>query len=403
MTKWFLRAAIFFFLLSTSVGVLLRWSFLETIPGLNFTYALHAHSHTLYFGWAALSIFALAFERIGADDAKVRWALGSIVGIAIATFLAFITGGYSRPAIIVSSVSLFVWAANILLFLSRARHKPGVEISFLRVAVVYVGIAGCSALGRVGILVAKVSDPLYGQLAVFGFLHAFASFFVFGLFGLLIGKLRDAGAMLEEQKLRGALVMMAALSFFTFPLGVHGGSKTLLGEVARIVAVLLVIPAWRLVSSLWKSVRPLSPSLRTPVRFLLGVWLAKASMELTGAFGFSEIATSLRHPAILYLHVLLLGFVSGAIILLIRVRAGRVAGAGFWAHQAGMGLMTLGLGLTSLPLLIPSVNIGLMHVGLVLATIAGAVIVLAAALWTRKPSPKVQLTEPEARLFTAAA
>ncbi|NMO23650.1 hypothetical protein, partial [Pyxidicoccus fallax] len=51
-TRTFLTLSLAFYVLAIGLGLLLRVSFLQPLPWLHFGHALHAHSHTLYFGWA---------------------------------------------------------------------------------------------------------------------------------------------------------------------------------------------------------------------------------------------------------------------------------------------------------------------------------------------------------------
>lgn len=362
--KPFLRLAAAAFLVATALGVVLRVAFVIPIPSLNFQFALHAHSHTLYFGWAALGFIALAFHRLGANDVWVRALLASISVIAAASFVSFLLSGYSTASIIISSLSLIVWSVAVGLFFRRARGRRAIDLSFLRVAFCYVAVAGIFALGRVGLLVAK-ADPLYGRLAVFGFLHAFAAFFIFSSLGLLIHRAPALGWSFNGQRLRVALGVMAPLYAFTFPLGVAGAGELPLSDVASVIAVLLVAPQFLIARELWRGPAAL--------RLLAVLFGAKAVMEGAGGLGLAELAAQLRHPAIAYLHVVLVGFVSGALVLLLRSRFGRAAGQGFWWHQAGLGVMCVGL--------LASVPDATQRLGLVAAAVGGALIVVGALLW----------------------
>jgi len=72
-TRTFLSLALY--VLATSLGLLLRVSFIQPLPWLHFGHALHAHSHTLYFGWAGLGLLTLAYEQVGATW---RWPWGMV-------------------------------------------------------------------------------------------------------------------------------------------------------------------------------------------------------------------------------------------------------------------------------------------------------------------------------------
>ncbi len=377
----FLRLSLVLYLVATTLGVVLRTALVAPVEGLNFQFALHAHSHTLYFGWAALALFALFYERLGATDRRPRLVLWGVVVVAVATFGAFLYRGYGPPGVIVSTVALVVWAFAIGLFLWRARGMEGIDLAYLRVSVVYIGIAGCSALARVVILFKRVEDPLPGRLAVFGFLHAFAGFCVLGLMGLLARYCEERGARLDERRLRWQLWLLAPLAALTFPLGVPGGMDSALGPPARVAAVLLAVPAALWVHNLWTAAGRLDARARPAVRTLAAVWAFKAALELLGAFGLAETAAAARHPAVLYLHVMLLGVVTASLLLLSRASLRLESPWVVHAHQGGVAVMTLGLGLASGPAFFPSLGLPLVA-GLWVATAGGFAVVLVGVVAT---------------------
>lgn len=81
----FLRLSVGFYVLALALGLVLRVFFVAPFGGLVFQNAVHAHSHTLYFGWGALGILALAFDRLRASGKGVRALQWGIVGLSAAT------------------------------------------------------------------------------------------------------------------------------------------------------------------------------------------------------------------------------------------------------------------------------------------------------------------------------
>lgn len=371
----FLIAALVTYLVATTLGLLLRVALVVPVEGLEFGNALHAHSHTLYFGWAALALFTLFFERVGATDVGVRRLAWTVVALGAATFVAFLWRGYGVPGIVVSATSLGIWAWAVAVFLRRARGERTVDVTFLRIALVYVGVACGAALARVAVLALQVVDPLPGDLAVFGFLHAFGAFFLFGVQGLLLRQLAERGARFSRRALRWQLAFATPLAALPFALGVPGGTESAFGPTARLAAVLLVVPGalW-----LWSFGRALVACDRA-TRFALGPvwawWALLVGLGVLGAFGWAEAATRARHPAILYLHVELLGVVSASLLFLVRARRRLASPAPLLVHHSGVAVMVLGLAVAGAPALWNvSVSITL---GLWLAALGGALVVLA--------------------------
>lgn len=338
----FLRLALLIFLTATGLGLLLRYALVEPVSFVDFGHALHAHSHTLYFGWAGLALFTLFFERVGAGDVQVRRVLWAITAVSVATLLAFLHSGYGGPGIAVSAVSLVVWSFAVGLFLRRAKGQKAPDLAWLRVAAWYVVVASVGAGARVGLLVAK-ADPLWGKLAVAFFLTAFAGFFLFGVVGVLARFLEQRGAALDARLLRWQLGWMTPLTALTFPLGVPGGMDTPFGPLARLASVLLVVPVALWLVNLWTSTRQLPGLSRTVLRSVAVAWAAKSVFEVGGAFGLDVLAAASRHAVILQIHLVLLGVVTASLLLVVRARLGRVTGPALLMHQGGVVVMCVGL------------------------------------------------------------
>jgi hypothetical protein len=388
----FPKIALSFYVLAICLGLLLRTAFLQPIPWLNFGNALHAHSHTLYFGWAGLGLTSLAFERIGAADRAVKAVLWGLVLISVGTFAAFLHSGYALPGIVVSSASLVVWAAAVVVWWRRARGQRGLELAFLRAGMIYVLLAICGAIARVVLLATKWGTPFHAQLSVYGFLHAFAWFFLFTTMALLIAHLRSRGVKLDERALRTSLKFMALTAWIGAPLGVIGGDVGPMGAAARLGALIVATAGIVWVRSLWRASNGLRGAERMAIRSLAGWYALKVSMEGAGAFGLAAWAAQARHPAILYLHVMLVGFVSLGLMIPVLERLGRPLGRGLWLHNLGLlimagGLALLGAGVTGLPL-----ATSLIPFGYQLAALGAVPLVLAGALWLFPLSFRLPLT-----------
>lgn len=374
----FLSAALGFYLVSIALGVVLRFYYLMPIEGLVFGHAIHAHSHTLYFGWAALGILALMYERVGATGRGARAVLWATVAIAIATFVSFLQGGYSLPSIVISSLSLLVWGAAAVVFFRAARGRRGLDVSLYRWGVVYLVIAVCFALSRV-LFIALHTGPLAKSLAVFGFLNAFAWFFVLSITGLLVAHARAHRLHLPERALARMLHLVAPVAWLCFPLGVAGEVGPL-GVAARGAALVIALGAGTGAMALWRA-GSLSPrgEDRRALRWL-GLWLGlEATLALGGALGLADVAVRSRHLVVAYLHVLLVGFVTFGLMTVARDRLGVRLGVALWAHNLGLALMLVGLAISGAPAL--GVEPLPMRLGLVLAAIGGVVILAAGLGW----------------------
>ncbi|WP_157370694.1 hypothetical protein [Vulgatibacter incomptus] len=379
---FFLRTSIGFYLLATALGLVLRIFFVAPFGHLVFANALHAHSHTLYFGWGALGIFALAFRRLGAEGRASKAVLGAIAAIAAATFVSFLLSGYSPPSIAISSLSLGVWGWAAATIWRRSRGSTDLDVSFLRAGIVYLVLASLGALTRVA-LIALQAPTFYKSLAVFAFLHDFAWFFVLSVVGLLIERARAHGLHLDERLLRWQLRLSVPLAWLTFPLGVAGGANGLLGTIASVAAIALVVPAGLGATALWRAgASAPRGGLGAAFRWL-AIWLAlEAVLSAAGGLGLAGLAVHSRHLAILYLHVLLLGFVTlGLMVSTLSVLGGPLS-AGSWLHNGGLSIMALGLAAAGLPAFGLELAPLVPRLGLIVAAFGGAVVIAGGIAWS---------------------
>lgn len=374
----FIAGSLVFYVGSILVGLLLRWSFVRPVEGLSFSNALHAHSHTLYFGWAGLAVCALWFLRLGATRTVHRVALATLVGIAAVGFFTFLEGGYSRASMVVSTLALGSWGWLGALLLRALKGRSDVPAHLLRVAVVYLVLAVLGAVLRVIVLAMKVEDPVWGLLAVFAFVHNFAWFVLFAAIGLLREMAAELRLRFDDRALTFQIAGMAATAWLTFPLGVVGAQDGYLGLLARLAATGLAMFTAGFAFHLWRASSSAAPRERRWIR-LIALWsFAQALGELAGASGLSAWATTLRHPAVIYLHVMLVG-VATSLLLLLVARTVRAALPRSSLHHGGLALMCAGLGCATAPLVMPALSMGLSTAGLWLAFAGALAMVLGAA------------------------
>ena len=349
-----------FYALCTTLGLLLRYAFLQPLSWLEFGNALHAHSHTLYFGWLGLAVTVLAYRAVGASRRAIHLAGGALTVISVGSFVAFLHSGYSAPGIAVSTAALVVWAAIIRGFFKASSGQRGLHLSFLRWGFAYIGLASLGAVARTVLLAAKIDDPLLARLTVFAFLHCFSWFFALSSIGLLVHHLEGRNLLHEDDArwLQRTLPFIGVLAWTGFPLAVPGGAEGLLGLFSSLGALVMVVACLPWVRALWRASRRSAQSTPgdAPLRLALRmtcVWLAfKLAMEVGGALGLSSMAAAVRQPVILYLHVELVGFVTLALLVPVCAALRRpLSVTALWLHTGGLAVMVAGLGLASLALL----------------------------------------------------
>lgn len=332
------------YVIATGLGLVMRFELLGWRTGLPFDHLLHAHSHTLYFGWAGLGVLVMAAHALGTHSAALTKTMLFLALSTPAIFLGFLALGYHPVTIGISTVVMFAWYLAIWLWWREARGARGVGFTFLRTAFGYL-VASSLGVWVLGILQGTgAGTTLSETLAIHGFLLGFAWFLVLGVVGLITLNSERLGLALDDRVVRRALSWWAPLAILTFPLGVVSGPEvSWLGPGARLAGLILVYPAWLWVRALWHAA-PSGTSGRSWK--LVSAWFAVAATATAAvsAAGTPALGWAGRQGVVFYLHVLLVGFIStGLFAVLTEKPLVRL----FDAHHLALGVMMTGLALAS--------------------------------------------------------
>lgn len=311
-------------------GVLMRFGMVYGFPtwAQNFGAIRHAHSHLMYFGWVTLALFALIWTDLsrytGRDLPRgVGVQMALTASMAFLSFPAFWANGYGLTTIgnarlplgsMVATFNGLTWFYFIALY---ARATRGLAIRPLAVqlwdwALVLLLLASLGAAGLVALVVTRAEQPFLQQF----FLHQFLDLFAVGWFGLaLLGVLwSHVGAPMHGWLPTFSLALLLTP---TFLLGV---SPTLLPDALFWLAALTNAGAAFLLGvhgiQLWRR-RAALPTLLWLAGGGLCIVLAAAALLLWPGVWQQYAGGQMR---IFYLHVLLLMWVSTALLGLLETR-----------------------------------------------------------------------------------
>jgi len=339
------------FLAATGLGLVLRLGLAGWRLPLPFDHLLHAHSHALYFGWAAAPIVSAALP---AESKWRRWAFVSVVPMTV----AFLAQGYGPVSIAASAVVMGVFYVGIASWW-RTGERRELTASLAYVILASLGVWALGALQATG-----RGDGLAASLAVHAFLSTFAWSTVLGTIALL-----GRTGMVDGETVRRVIRWFAALAWLFFPLGVVSGPEVpVLGWAARVAGLASLAPAVWWLRELWRT--------RVAALRAAGGWLAAAVAGLAGVgVGGSEaLAWAARPGVVFYLHALLLGYVTS--VLAWYATAGMDVSRPLRWHHIGVAVMMAGV-------LAPLAGVG--RPGAWLAA-AGALVVWLAGWWWTAPA-----------------
>ncbi len=316
LSNTLLRFAFFNLLLVSLLGLLMRsFPFISHFP-FEYKNVLHSHSHFAFGGWimpVLLALFLRSYPEIAERVTYNHWRNISLLMLASAygMLLSFPVQGYKAASIFFSSSSI---ASGYYLAIVIWKATKGIEVKatygFIKWGLVYYAISaiGPFATGPLMVL-GKQGTPLYFNVVYF-FLHfqynGFFTFFVLALFYRMLegkGTTQHAGKVLTFFNL--ACIPTYALSVLwsqpSLLFNLIGGAGSLLqvGGSIYLVKDIRLIP-W---DKNWINRLLLFSFISFAIKIILQLFSAWPSIAL--------MAYHHRNFVIAYLHLVLLGFISG--------------------------------------------------------------------------------------------
>ena len=324
-TAPYFRASVVALAIAMLTGALFRgmvawgWDLRVALPNVR-----HAHSHLMFFGWVSPAIMAMIAARVSsmtgrAPSAGMHHAIGASLVLGIASWPLFLVYGYTSaqigsarvpPAVIVSGLAMIAWYGFALAYARatrglsrRGRPGSGALVAWdLAIGMLCISTVAAWSLAMIRPL---GLDPAYWTPIL---MHAFVDPFSEGW--LVLGVLGIVRAQGRTERSTGSLWLIALGAPLAFALAAPQGSLPLpLRMVGALGGIAWSIGLLREVSVAQRSL-PLA----------LGALAALARLVVSASPWIDWTAwTGLR---LVYLHVLLLGFVSLALLELARVALG---------------------------------------------------------------------------------
>lgn len=286
---------------------------------------IHAHSHTAYFGWAALALMGLILwvlpgltGREPAAPRALRWLLGLAPFAVLGSLVSFSLWGYGPASIAFSTLNEVLWFLFAYVFWQSVRQTP---IRQWPPALWLIGVAVAllllSTLGTVAVILTRVifavADPVLSAFGVYFFLAVFGDGWleagVMGVAVALLGGVASRRLAAMQAWLMLLLVGPASLRLLA-PFGLEGlplavGALAGVGLAAAQLLFLVNIAGRR---------RAMAPPARPWWYLAAGALAVKAVLELVPLLpGWVGLAGE-RNLVIAFLHLKLLLIVSAGLI-----------------------------------------------------------------------------------------
>ena len=335
------------FIIASIMGVLLRYVFVAEIPWMDYRNMLHGHSHVAMLGWVYLILFALLVD-VFVPRAKqsspfynrLFWftqftVLGMMVSFPIQGYGA-VSISFSTLHIIASY--LFVWRIWKDLDIQSDQVRLMVKSSLIFLLISTIGIW---AMGPVMALQLR-SDPLYIIVVQFYLHFQFNGWFALAVLALFIHLLNRWGIHFQNRHFYSFFYIYIGGLVLTFFQVLHWAYLEHYMYIINAAGVVLqvlsfVVLLYPIRARLFHKLTEKSGT----VKWLLGFGMVSLMIKVTMQAALvlpevMEISTTIRQFMVGYIHLTMLGFITGIILLLLYVREVAVINtAGIYVFSIG--------------------------------------------------------------------
>lgn len=353
--RWIWACALGCFILAGLTGAVFRFSAGYGVAvGFDLGNVRHAHSHLMYLGWATPVLFALIARQFPGLAGKARKVIGATLAAALLAYPLFLAFGYQPVvlgearvplAAVAAGLNMLVWYVFVGLYVEARRGLAPTRARLLwDMALAFLFLATLGAWGLTLLKPLGLDSPVWSRALIHVFLDLFSEgWFVLAVLGLAYAALRPAG----QGGGHWSLWLIGVGLPVTFALGmpvsfVPPALKILARLGAMLVAVGLLANVW----ALWKTPGGGRRALWLLPLFLLVVKLiVQLVVSAWPGVWWAEMHT-LR---VLYLHLMLLGFVTLGLVAAATTVWGRAATrGGAWMYVAVLLVIVSLLPLTPL-------------------------------------------------------
>ncbi|MDT8412001.1 MAG: hypothetical protein RQ875_06045 [Vicingaceae bacterium] len=346
MPKYWVVTSLINFLIAALLGLVLRYAFISEID-FNFRFLTHAHSHIAMLGWLYLMLYSFIVYRYLPKIRKIYHYLFFVTQSAVIGMLfSFPFQGYAAFSIVFSSLHIFASYFFVKLILKDLKPFTTIDKKFIRAALWFMVIS------TIGIWCLPISIVVFGKnsdaynIAIQTFLHfQFNGWFIFGMIGLFINYLTNH-PIEKNQPLKKALGWLILSVVFTLALPISWFIKLPALNILNSVGVIFqLIGFYHLIIALKKPLSTFLSSatlyIKSLVYFILISMVIKVLFQSFSVFPeVNEASIQIRNLVIGFIHLLMLGVASGALLLFLSLEG--VFNHNKWIARIGLGLFISG-------------------------------------------------------------
>jgi hypothetical protein len=330
---WFTALAVF--VLAGLTGAFIRIGLITGFPrGLQYANVRHAHSHLMYFGWvtpALMALIAAGLPAVTDGPASARFRKPIIMAIigGLLAYLPFLFYGYAPAtlgggriplSVLTASFNVLSWYWFVWIYWQETRRVArNYPLQLWDGALVYLVFASLGAWGVAVVTRLEIQDPFWSLAMTHIFLDTFSyGWFILGVLGVAyVSRPQLAGNQMARCSINFVVIGMPVIFLLGMPLHVV---PELARWIAALGALLVAIGLFGHIAVLW----------RVTIYRKLN----------TDSWNRWAVASGVR---VLYLHWLLLGFVTLGLVTGALEKWGREAVAGWRWMAASILILILSL------------------------------------------------------------
>ena len=317
--------ALFYFLLVSLMGILLRFYFVTSLP-FNYKYLLHAHSHTALVGWVYLGLTTLIYKIFlqSAEKPKIYQRIFYFTNICIVGMIIFFPiQGYALYSIIFSTLFLFAsyWFAWFAIKFVPQHFKKRFSWRLVKTSIWYLVISSIGPWGIGAIMSTLGPASIWYKSSIYFYLHfQYNGWFILSLLGIVFYFLEEKKVEFDRAKLKSFFLLINFGIIFTLFLSVLWFEPPkiiyILGGIGAVVQILAFHDLYYLLK---KHFQLFKQEFNTWGRILIKMATVlmgvKLIMQLVSAHPyFARLAFQLKDFVIGYLHLVFLGVVISALM-----------------------------------------------------------------------------------------
>lgn len=319
MKKSWLLCTFSNFFIASLMGLLLRWMYVAPIPGVNFQFLMHGHSHVAMLGWVYMMLYCLIFHFFVPKEKHQKPIYNQLFWITelavVGMMIDFPAQGYAFVSILFSTLHIFFSYYFCYLIIKDANPTTLAEKKLLRAALFFMifSTLGVWCLGPAVSLLGKASA--FYQIAIQFFLHfQFNGWFLFAILALFF---KQAKLIIEAKKFRIFYNLFVASTFLTLALPVSWYLPNpvfywlnALGVMLQLYAAVLFI---QFIRPQFQSFFAILPTIiKIVYGFALFSLALKVVIQLVVLFPeLTHVSHQIRNFVIGYIHLTMLGIITG--------------------------------------------------------------------------------------------